>query len=132
MRGGDKAHNNFTSLILPYLSNSQNWHIREELLNVLIVCFLRSRNFYDFDAFKVVEVLLSLLHDSKARIKYLALEALACYSSIGNKFSFFEIVYQLVEADIQEIIAERIEQELFPYINEEGTLQFPFIDNIEN
>ena len=29
----------------------------------------------DFDAFKVVEVLLSLLHDTKTRIKYLALEA---------------------------------------------------------
>ena len=93
MRGGEKAQNNFCSLILPYLSNSSNWHIREELLNVLIVCFLRSRNFYEFDAFKIVEVLLKLLADNKARIKYLALEALACYSSIGNKFSLKEIVY---------------------------------------
>jgi hypothetical protein len=59
----DKSHNNFVSLVIPYLSNSSNWHIREELLNVLIICFLKSRNFYDFDAFSVIESLIKLLKD---------------------------------------------------------------------
>ena len=89
---------------------------------MLIVCFLRSRNFYDFDAFKVVEALIKLLQDNKQRVKYLALEALVCYSSIGNKFSLKEIVYQLVDQEVYELITERIEQEMIPFINEEGTL----------
>jgi hypothetical protein len=93
LRLGDKSHNNFVSLVIPYLSNSSNWHIREELLNVLIICFLKSRNFYDFDAFTVIESLIKLLKDQKERIKLLALEALVAYGSIGNKFSVREIVY---------------------------------------
>jgi hypothetical protein len=28
------------------------------LLNVLIICFLKSKNFYEFDAYKVFEALL--------------------------------------------------------------------------
>jgi len=51
MRSGEKQLNNFVALILPYLNNSSNWHIREELLNVLIITFLKCKNFYDFDAF---------------------------------------------------------------------------------
>ena len=55
--------NNFVSLVLPYLYNSSSWHIREELLNVLIICFLKSKNFYEFDAYKVFEALLQMLDD---------------------------------------------------------------------
>jgi hypothetical protein len=40
MRSGNKKENNFVALILPYLNNSSNWHIREELLNLLIKNFL--------------------------------------------------------------------------------------------
>lgn len=50
--------NNFISLVLPYLYNSSSWHIREELLNVLIICFLKSKNFYEFDPYKIFEALL--------------------------------------------------------------------------
>ena len=63
MRSGEKQQNNFVGLILPYLNNSSNWHIREELLNILIICFLKSRNFYDFDAFQVIEAILKLFRD---------------------------------------------------------------------
>ena len=44
MRSGNKKDNNFIALILPYLNNSSNWHIREELLNLLIKCFLHSQD----------------------------------------------------------------------------------------
>jgi hypothetical protein len=60
---------------------------------VLIICFLKSRNFYDFDTFLVIESLIKLLKDQKERIKLLALEALVAYASIGNKFSVREIIY---------------------------------------
>ena len=62
-------------------------------MNVLIICFLRSKNFYDFDAFKVIEAILGLLNDQKERVRLLSLEALSAYSSIGNKFSVKEILY---------------------------------------
>lgn len=44
MRNGTKKDNNFIALILPYLNNSSNWHIREELLHLLMKCFLCSKD----------------------------------------------------------------------------------------
>jgi hypothetical protein len=51
MRSGNKKDNNFIALILPYLNNSSNWHIREELLNLLIKCFLHSQDQNEFDSY---------------------------------------------------------------------------------
>lgn len=63
MRSGEKHQNNFVALITPYINNSSNWHIREELLNVLIISFLKSRNIFDFDLFQVCNGILRLLND---------------------------------------------------------------------
>ena len=42
MRHGEKYQNNFIALVIPYMNNSSNWHIREELLNVIIICLLKA------------------------------------------------------------------------------------------
>ena len=128
---GDKSQNNFIGLILPYLNNSSNWHIREELLNVLIICFLKSRHFFDFDAFQVIESILLLLRDPKERIKLLAIETLIAYASIGNKFSVKEIVYQLVDKSTYEVLSERMELDFLPFINADGALEIPYLDQAE-
>ena len=92
-----KSSNNFVQLTLPYLNNSSSWHVREELLNVLIHCFLKSNNFFEFDSYAILEGLLKSLDDSKERNRFIALEAIVAFSSIGNKFSTKEIIYQLAE-----------------------------------
>lgn len=48
-QSAQKPQNNFVALVLPYLNNSSSWHVREELLNVLVLCFLRARNIFEFD-----------------------------------------------------------------------------------
>jgi hypothetical protein len=63
MRAGDKVQNNFLALIIPYLNNSSNWHIREELLNVLIICLLKTKNLSDFDPFQLCSGIIRLLND---------------------------------------------------------------------
>ena len=59
------------------------------------------------------------------------MEALTAYASIGNKFSVKEIVYQLVEKSIYDYITERLEQELIPFINQEGALEIPYLEHVE-
>jgi hypothetical protein len=119
--------------VLPYLHNSSSWHIREELLNVLIICFLKSRNFYEFDAYKVFEALLQMLDDSKDRIRFTALEAIVAFVSIGNKLSAKEIINQLADKQISELISERLEAsaDMAPYLNENGALEMPYLEHIE-
>jgi len=55
MRSGLKKENNFIALILPYLNNSSSWHIREELLNLLIRSFLTSNDIEaEFDSYQIL------------------------------------------------------------------------------
>ena len=88
-----KPQNNFVALVLPYLNNSSSWHVREELLNVLILCFLRSKNIFEFDQYSVLEALLRGLDDQKERNRFIALEAIVAFASIGNKIGTREIIY---------------------------------------
>jgi hypothetical protein len=81
------------SLALPYLINSSSWHVREELMHVLIRCFLQSNNQFEFDSYAILEALLKALDDQKERNRFIALEAIVAFGSIGNKFSTKEIIY---------------------------------------
>ena len=58
MKSGSKKENNFIALILPYLNNSSNWHIREELLNLLIKSFLKSTDANEFDSYQILDSIL--------------------------------------------------------------------------
>ena len=59
---------------------------------MLIICFLKSQNFYEFDAYRIFEALLRMLDDSKDRIRFTALEAIVAFVSIGNKINAKEII----------------------------------------
>lgn len=63
MRHGEKYQNNFIALVIPYMNNSSNWHIREELLNVIIICLLKAQNICDFDPYQICNGILRLLND---------------------------------------------------------------------
>lgn len=105
MRSGSKKDNNFIALILPYLNNSSNWHIREELLNLLIKCFLSSNNANEFDSYQILDSILQLFGDTKEKIRNLALEAIAAFASIGDRNKMVEIMFQLnVDKDMRELV----------------------------
>lgn len=93
MRNGLKKENNFIALILPYLNNSSNWHIREELLNLLIKCFLSSVDQNEFDSYQIMDSILQLFNDTKEKIRNLALEAIATFASISDRNRISEILF---------------------------------------
>eukprot|EP00347_Sterkiella_histriomuscorum_P009023 403342823 len=132
MRRGKTSQNMLVALILPYVNNSSNWHIREELLNVFILCFLKSRNFYEFDSIQIIESFVLLLNDQKDKVRLMAKEALATYASIGNKFSFKEIIFQICDPTQKQEILDRLDQENIPFINDDGALELPYLEIIDN
>ena len=88
---------------------------------------------YEFDQYKILEVLLQMLDDPKERIRFTALEAIVAFVSIGNKLSAQEIIYQLGDNSISELIKERLKApaEMSPYLNENGALELPYLENVE-
>jgi hypothetical protein len=127
MKSGIKKDNNFIALILPYLNNSSSWHIREELLNLLIKCFLKSQDKTEFDAYQILDSILQLFNDNKEKIRNLALEAIAAFASIGYDKKINEILFQLkVDKDICDLIKTRFEYGMFPLINKDGNVEIPY------
>jgi len=113
---GTRKDNNFIALILPYLNNSSNWHIREELLHVLIKCFLKAEDpIAQFDPLQILDSVLQLFNDTTEKIRNLSLEALATFACIGFKDKILEIMFRNnVEKDIIELVTSRLEYGMFP------------------
>ena len=131
MRMGNKKDNNFIALILPYLNNSSNWHIREELLNLLIKCFLTSQDASEFDAYQCLDSILQLFNDQKEKIRILALEAVAAYTSITDKQKIIEVMFQLnVNKEFLQLVTQRIDEGMYPTINNEGNIDLPYKDQL--
>ena len=127
MRSGSKKDNNFIALILPYLNNSSNWHIREELLHLLIKCFLSSQDTKEFDSYQILDSILQLFRDTKEKIRNLALEAIAAFASIGDRNKMVEIMFQLnVDKDSRELVQSRLEYGMYPMINQDGNVDIPY------
>lgn len=73
----------FFKMILPYIYNN-NWHIREEILNLMIISFLWGPN--EIDSSRIIDTLATCLNDEKPKIKFVAREALAalCFKGLWD------------------------------------------------
>lgn len=64
----NSKQNNYVKMLIPYLGSS-NWHIREEVLHLLIVSFLRNNN-DDLEYYEVVDSIAKLLDDPKSTVRF--------------------------------------------------------------
>ena len=132
MRHGPKKDNNFIALILPYLNNSSNWHIREELLNLLIKCFLTAADPAEFDSYQILDSIIQLFDDNKEKIRNLALEAVAGYATVIGSQKVSEIMFQLnVSKEFLELVQQRLEEGMFPALNQEGQVELPYKEQFQ-
>lgn len=72
----------YLNMLLPYLS-STSWHIREEVLHLILVSFLKGPN--DFDYFTIVDAIAKLLDDPKSTVRFTCRETLAVLVFKGDK-----------------------------------------------
>jgi hypothetical protein len=109
--------------LLPMLISSlghRNWHIREEIVH-LIVHMLLSPNNYDYDYHHLVSVLGRLLEDSKPKVCTAALDCLAViHSQVGNRFDGMVPVLSPQAADA---LTQRLRSEQLPIITGDGLVE---------
>ena len=119
---------------MPYLTNSSNWHIREELLNILIKCFLTSGDpASEFDPYQILESIIQLFNDQKEKIRNLSLEAIAAFASMGGRNKIIEIIFHNnVDKEICELISSRLEYGMFPALNPDGSVDIPYSEQFVN
>lgn len=69
-----------------------------------------------------------LLHDTKEKVRSLALEAVAAFASIGPPNKLSEVMFQLnCDKDVCELVRQRLDQGLRPALNAEtGNVELPY------
>jgi hypothetical protein len=72
----------YLGMLLPYLG-STSWHIREEVLHLILVSFLKDDN--NFDYYSVIDAIAKLLDDQKSTVRFTCRETLTALVLKGNK-----------------------------------------------
>lgn len=85
----------YLNMILPYLG-STSWHIREEVLHLIMVSFLKNTN--DLDYYAVIDSIAKLLDDQKSTVRFTCRETLAALVIKGHKNRVTEVLYEVVES----------------------------------
>lgn len=82
-------NNFFISTSLQFLT-SNNWRIREEILNLIIINLLNKIE-VDFDYKSMITHLAKLVNDDNAKVRFVAREALAILANKGDKSKVMEL-----------------------------------------
>jgi hypothetical protein len=69
-------------ILLPHI-NSENWHVREEVINVINMCFIYDCSI-SFNSGHILKALSTRLQDEKAKVRQVAGEAIAVYLAQSN------------------------------------------------
>lgn len=117
----------YISMLLPYLG-STSWHIREEVLHLILVSFLSDKN--DFDYYVVVDAIAKLLDDTKSTVRFTCRETLAALVVKGHKNRVCEILYEIVEKKEYNRLWDRFELGSWPKFFEDSLIfDFPIHSN---
>lgn len=106
--------------------------MREELLNVLMHCFLQAKSVKEYDEERVLREVLRLLTDQKDKVKNVAIETFVVFTHLRGFHHLKAQLQQIVDQYTFGILLNRLEANLVPFIDQEGSLVMPYIDNYES
>ena len=111
------------SAIMPQLNDalsSSNWHIREEVVIIILACMLDG---VEFDYLYFVPQLAKLLDDSKTKIRYVTTEALAVLAS-KNQEELVLTLKPIVDETAMASLMQRFQMKALPVLNDDY-VEFP-------
>jgi hypothetical protein len=125
MRG--RKQSTYISMLAPYL-NSSNWHVREEILHLILISILNGIE--DIDYYLVVDSIAKLLDDQKSTVRFTWRETLAALVLKGDQKKVCEILYEKVEKKTYNKLCDRFEIGNWPIFYEESLMfDFPIHTN---
>ena len=94
-----------------------NWHIREEVVMVLIAAMLMKEARFEY--LGLVGSLARLLDDPRVKIRVASTEALAVLVSVYGELVVMRELEEIVDATAFQAISERVSQNIVATINDE-------------
>jgi len=110
-------------LMLEALQN-QNWHIREEILNVLLACMLTPDQVHNVDFLELAPSILPLIDDEKPKVRFVAQETLAVLSHVCGKERVVEELTPLLDSCALRSLEEKFNRKSVPIVREDY-IEFP-------
>lgn len=110
-------------LMLEALRN-QNWHIREEILNVLLACMLTPDQVHNVDFLELAPSILPLIDDEKPKVRFVAQETLAVLSHVCGKERVVEELTPLLDSCALRSLEEKFNRKSVPIVREDY-IEFP-------
>jgi CLASP N terminal len=107
--------------IIPYFSQSlenPNWHVREELVALIVTSMLLD---LEYEYFDLIEPLAKLLDDPKPKIRNVAIEALAV---LETKHDIMPSLGSLIDEYSLALLAARLDNKTLPKITE-NYIEYP-------
>lgn len=120
------------SFVIPYLSSPKS-HIREEILNLLIILFIENSdslnavNFFSRVPYrKLIRGIAPLLDDDKPKIAQVAFEAYATIARLSGTKEILSLLHESIRSvELFAKLQHRIKANCIPILNAEGILEFP-------
>lgn len=103
---------------------SQNWHIREEVVQLLITAMLSALPNFEYDFLQVIPWVCKLLKDQKPKVKFAAVETFAVLAHLKGSEAVLEAASGLIDEDQIETLRSRFLQTHLPILQEEF-VEFP-------
>lgn len=100
--------------------DNKNWHIREEVINVLIAGMLLNPIESGYDYSELIPEIAKLLDDSKTKIRHVATEALAVAVSVIGESTVNEMLRHLVDDEAFRCLQIRFRDNKLPVVREDG------------
>lgn len=107
------------AVLIKNLDFEQNWHMKEEILKLIIVCYLNThvqRIKIESDQELILARVAPLVEDENSKVRLAALETLTviCYST--NTTTTLEMLERFVDRDAYEIVIDGLSQGQIAYV----------------
>ena len=112
-----------SSVIIPVLVDSlsnPNWHIREEVVIILVACVLEK---VEFDYLSIIPNLAKLLDDSKTKIRYITTEFFALLAQ-NQSIELLKTLRPIVDETAISALQQRFQYKAMPILTEDY-VEFP-------
>lgn len=107
--------------------NHESWHVRLEVINLMIYALLKHPN-HSFDYLRIVVTLICGIDDPQPKVKRGSLEALACVHYCLGGQKLFQLMEETnISPDQLAAVKARIESGTLPTASEDGVIQSNYV-----
>jgi hypothetical protein len=114
--------NDIIDLVFPFLDN-ENWHIREEILSILIMGCITSNSTCGLSDPKLLGQVCQMINDDNKKVCNAALETLCVILSKDSSTAI--ILNSYLDPQIYNTISERCSMGILANVNYDGIVEFP-------